>query len=255
MNICVGREQTGSSCKGGARNPRVSINPLSAWVRNEQKESKKSIGGWLVQTLTVLIRSAIENSLCYMADLPKVVIACCAKVSFIHSNNALLFCHNTALYVFSEINYLCLCLCLLHPFVQCCVHRGKQLHGHTCTETVPLQHPLYTPAQLKPIQSQIRIILGSFIAQQLRTWSQQQLELRELRSSDVLVVLEQEVHIVVPEIQRFSFFKWFQNKRFNLIVVPEIQKCSLGKWFWNKRFNLLSGSGNIEVQSWQVVLE
>ncbi len=47
-----------------------------------------------------------------MADLTKVVIACCAKVSFIHSNNALMFCHNTALYVFSEINYLRLCLCL-----------------------------------------------------------------------------------------------------------------------------------------------
>jgi hypothetical protein len=68
MNICVGMEQTGSS---GARNPWVSINPLSAWVRDEHKESKEEYR-WVacVDTITVLIRSAIEKSLCYIYGRP-----------------------------------------------------------------------------------------------------------------------------------------------------------------------------------------
>jgi hypothetical protein len=42
---------------------------------------------WSLLSPTVLIRSAIENSICYMADLPKVVIACCNQI--IHHINAL----------------------------------------------------------------------------------------------------------------------------------------------------------------------
>ncbi len=64
-------------------------------------------------SLTVLLRSAIENGHCYTADLPKFVIACYANTNF-HSYVCWPFSHDIALYryFFSEINYLCLCLCI-----------------------------------------------------------------------------------------------------------------------------------------------
>ncbi len=159
-----------------------------------------------MQTLTVRIRSAIENGLCYMADLTKVVIACCAKESFIHSNNALMFCHNTALqYVFSEKNYLGLCLCTL--LCNVVYTEELQLPCHTCTATVPhFNIPLYTSSAYTH-SSQVLIILGCL---SLTSSELCQLELREL-SSDVSVVLEKEIQSA----------QWFWNKRFIFLVFLE----------------------------------
>jgi hypothetical protein len=77
-----------------------------------------------------------------MADLPKVVMACCAKESFIHLNNALMFCHNTAMYVFSEKNYLCPCLCLDTRLCNVVYTEGS---SSTVTHALRQSHPpLYT---------------------------------------------------------------------------------------------------------------
>ncbi len=65
-----------------------------------------------------------------MADLPKVVIACCVMKSLIKLYIILMLCHNNALYYVSEINYLCLCLCLTWLFnsVNLCTVTQEMLH-------------------------------------------------------------------------------------------------------------------------------
>ncbi len=72
-----------------------------------------SVGPML--SLIVLIRSANENSFCYIVDLPIFVLALLCIHRTIEISQIIL--HGIVLYEFSEIYYLCLCLCL--PLVTC----------------------------------------------------------------------------------------------------------------------------------------
>ena len=67
-----------------------------------------SVGPML--SLIVLIRSANENSFCYIVDPPIFVLALLCIHRTIENSQIIL--HGIVLCEFSEIYYLCLCLCL-----------------------------------------------------------------------------------------------------------------------------------------------